>query len=187
MTHKIAHIFAALFCAFLLMGCQEKIQTSSWAEEPIPIEIKISVSDTEGNNMLDPTKVSNISSNVITASFLGNSYLRDSAPKNGISLWTVNSEDNKPHVLVFGQISGGKSLENEPLVIDVFRAHLRFQPQRSDAVQFRLGFDQTARARVVLGPRLRFGIRIVAVRRGIEREIALRRTFLLASVSIPTA
>lgn len=118
MTHKIAHIFTALFCAFLLMGCQEKIQTSSWAEEPIPIEIKISVSDTEGNNMLDPTKVSNISSNVITASFLGNSYLRDSAPKNGISLWTVNSEDNKPHVLVFGQISGGKNLENEPLVID---------------------------------------------------------------------
>ena len=117
MSH-FARILSLILSAAFLSGCGEKVSTSYWGEEPIPIEIKISVSDTHGNNMLDPTKTSNLSANQISAEFMGNVYMRDSAPKNGISLWTIVDEEDKPHILVFGQIPGSKALDSEPLVID---------------------------------------------------------------------
>ena len=117
MKRYLTYAFGAILCVLLLWGCDGK-EYASWVDEPLPIEIRITVSDNDGNNMLDPTKASNISANEISASFLGTTYLRDSSPKNGISLWTMKDDDDKPHVLVFGQISGSRSLENIPLVID---------------------------------------------------------------------
>ena len=118
MVKRILKITAVMLSTLLLWGCEEKISTSSWGEMPIPIEIRIAVSDKEGNNMLDPTKASNISSNEISASFLGGTYLRDASPKNGISLWTVKDNNDNPHVLVFGNIPGATNLDSVPLVID---------------------------------------------------------------------
>lgn len=117
MNRSLSYIFGTILCVLILWGCESKEYTS-WVDGPLPIEVRITVSDNDGNNMLDPTKTSNISSNVISAAFLGSTYLRDSSPKNGISLWTMKDANDEPHVLVFGQISGSRTLENIPLVID---------------------------------------------------------------------
>ena len=103
---------------FLGVGCAKEKGPELWDMETVPLEVKIAVIDEGGNNILDPTKASKISSNVIKATFKGRTYERDKAAVAGISLSTVVDENKVPAILVFGQISGAQKLEDEPLTID---------------------------------------------------------------------
>lgn len=77
---------------------------------PLPIELNFTVSDAQGNNLLDPAVADSFAPEDISVVYQEESYLLDAAG-DGPCLRSVYNHENIRSSLIFGQLDGSQEIE----------------------------------------------------------------------------